>query len=164
MDGIRGKIFFDKNINGIMDAGEAYNEVPNVGITGITATLTGAGISLVNLTVNPDGSFSTQNTAGGASFYLKVGSYTLTINNPRTDLQFFTSKTSATASNNTGGVDKWFMDIPQSDINAQNTQAVYNFSITSASGLNMKMVGAGLRTARSWIPVNHNIGGGGGMR
>lgn len=132
--GVIGKVFDDKNKNGIMDTGEAYDNTDG----NITAILTGTTIQPVTLTVAADGSISTP-----AGYGLRVGKYTVNVTNGDNVMEF-----SPTSADVDGGkrsdASAWLMDIQQADINAARTSGTFTFSVTKGSSLNEEYVGVGL--------------------
>jgi uncharacterized repeat protein (TIGR02543 family) len=153
MAGVKGMVFNDKNTNGILDAGESYDAVTDP-LTQTHATLTGSN-GLLNITINADGSFSSL-TTGGTPYYLKAGSYTLTVYDDNTQ-GGFTPTTSATASVNVGTtttpIYNWYMDIEQPNIAFSQVSAIYSFSVYDgmdgihAATLSTQLVGVGLHDA-----------------
>ena len=157
MSGVEGLFFYDKNVNGTLDAGEDYTD--NMPVTAFTATLMGPGIATsLPMNINPDGSFKSLN-ADNSTFYLSVGAYTITINNARPDLYHFTTfypdtRSSFDASNNP----VWMNDIPLSLIPTDNASITFTFTVTAQSTIT-QLVGIGLKGVPTYILVNPHVGG-----
>jgi len=154
--GVQGLFFKDLNNNGILDAGENYivaSPVP----AGFTATLTGTGlIAPLVMTINPDGSFRSLN-ADGSVYYLTQGDYTVTLTNSNPGLYHFSPvypaiRSRFDASNNP----VWMNDIMFSLVKADNSQAVYNFSV-GANSAAAQLVGVAIKAPPAFIRVNPNV-------
>jgi hypothetical protein len=146
MAGVKGKIFNDKDSDGILDAGENFTNLDHVSATLTSQTGT---ISLLNIVVNPDGSFASLSSNGLTPYYLKVGEYTLTIFDESIQ-RGFTTTTSGTRSNTTGvggsAVDHWYMDVPQGNVSNTHVSATFNFTVSNTT-LSTELVGVGLHDA-----------------
>ncbi|MDR0875859.1 MAG: InlB B-repeat-containing protein [Clostridiales Family XIII bacterium] len=151
--GVKGMVFDDKDLDGVMDTGEAFNAGSNPALTQMRGTLTSptGTISLLNIVVNADGSFASLNS-GGTPYYLKAGNYVLTIYNETsgTNTKGFTTTTSGTRSVNLGDNItpdyRWYMDIAQADVPASHASATYRFTVSSGT-LQTQLVGVGLHDA-----------------
>ncbi|MDR0854564.1 MAG: InlB B-repeat-containing protein [Clostridiales Family XIII bacterium] len=145
VEGIRGKIFDDKNADGIKAAtGEDF-----AALSSVRATLTSStgAISAINVKVDADGTIQPL-TSAGDPYYLKMGTYTLTIYDENTQ-RGFTTTTPTTPSSTTGGgspVDTWYMDIAQANVASSHASASYTFEIDETD-IEQKLVGVGLKDA-----------------
>ncbi|MDR1738672.1 MAG: IgGFc-binding protein [Candidatus Symbiothrix sp.] len=161
MSGIRGKVFFDSCLDGAMCSDEEYDTGTLGALTGMRAILTGSTMSSpLNIVINSDGSFRSLNSDGQV-YYLKVGSYLLTIYNDDYTTRHFTTKTSPIASYHTGapypaGEDYWYMDIQQGNISSNHAVATYPFNV-SPPDVTTRFVGVGLKLPQNYIAVNPHI-------
>ncbi|MFV0362877.1 MAG: InlB B-repeat-containing protein [Suipraeoptans sp.] len=139
--GVIGQLFNDINMNGVMDAGEDYDNSDGK----ISAFLSGTGLTGMNITINADGSFESL-TENESPYFIKAGTYTLRINNGANDLIGFTNTTSATRSNSpdSGVTVDWYMDIAQADMATNQSTAEYTFTVSAGSALSAEYVGVGL--------------------
>jgi len=157
MSGVEGLFFKDSIANGVLDAGENYTgNMPN---TAFTATLMGPGIA-TSLTMNIDsnGSFKSLNP-DNSTFYLSVGTYTVTINNSRPDLYHFTTFYPDTRSYfDTNSNPVWMNDIPLSLIRSDNTSATFTFTVTPLTTIT-QLLGIGLKDTPKYIPINPQLRG-----
>ena len=128
--GILGRIFNDKNANGVMDTGEEY---ANTGGE-VSAILEGTTISPIKLSMQADGTFATPK-----GYYLKVGDYTVTIANGD-ETMGFTAVTSPDQSDN----GEWRMDILQDKIAGNQRSAVFEFTVMGEGNLEEEYIGVGL--------------------
>lgn len=140
LSGIEGMLFNDIDVDGVKAAaGEIFDNTAK----NITAVLTGTTISPLNLTMLPDGSFKTLN-ANGTQYFLKTGTYTVTLYNGTSGAYGFTPTTSTTASDETG----WRMDVLQASIAANHATATYTFTVDSTMRTDMTLyLGVGLRAS-----------------
>jgi uncharacterized repeat protein (TIGR02543 family) len=149
MAGVKGIAFYDADADGIMDADEDFDGSVVSALTGTRATLTGSGIPLLNITVNPDGTFASLDADGTTPYYLKAGTYTLTFYDDNAQ-RGFTTETGATRSNTTGtgpsAVDHWYMDIDQANVAGTHASATFTFTVSSST-LSTQLVGVGLKNA-----------------
>ncbi|MDR0854178.1 MAG: InlB B-repeat-containing protein [Clostridiales Family XIII bacterium] len=137
--GVIGNVFNDLDVDGIKDAGESFT-----GLSGVSATLAGDTISLLNIDVEDNGDFASL-TSGGTPYYLKAGDYTLTIYND--DVQRgFTPNTPSDRSSGSSPDYDWHMDILQSNISTSHASATYEFTVGSSSP-QTQLAGVGLKAA-----------------
>ena len=158
MSGVEGSFFKDGNVNGVLDASENYTgDMP---VTAFTASLTGPGIATaLMMNINSDGLFKSLNADNITTFYLREGTYTVTIINSRPDLYHFTTYYPDTRSAFDASTNPvWMNDIPPSLIRTDNTAATFTFTVTSQSTIT-QLVGIGLKGVPTHITVNPQVGG-----
>ena len=156
MSGVRGMFFNDANLNGVLDAGENYTTASPVP-AGFTATLSGPGITgSMNMVINPDGSFQSMDPEGGI-YYLGAGVFTVTFTNDNPSKYHFTTALPANRSYfDAGNNPVWYNDIPVYLIRTDNTQATFNFTVSSLSTAT-QLIGVGLKAVPTFIPVNPQV-------
>ncbi|MCL2338053.1 MAG: S-layer homology domain-containing protein, partial [Firmicutes bacterium] len=144
--GIQGMLFFDANNNGSKDNDpkeQFDNSAPST--AGVTALLTGANITPLYLTMNPDGSFS-------SPYVLKPGAYTVTFTN-NTPGYLFTANTPSLRSDG----ENWRMDVRQADIAADQRSCTYTFTVDANNSSITTYIGLGLRTTQSDLSYSYKV-------
>ena len=157
--GVIGKFFFDANLNGAMDTGEAYTAAMPMP-AGFTAALSGAGITdSLLMTIDAEGNFRSLNS-DSSIVTLMPGNYTVKFTNASPTIHHFSNVTPATRSylDSLLNIYVWYHDIQQGSILRDNTKATFNFQVKSTD-LNTQLIGVALKNAPRFIPVNPQVRG-----
>lgn len=156
MSGVEGKFFRDTDRDGILDPGEEYSTASPVP-AGYAVSLSGTGITgSLPMAVDAPGNFRSLN-GDGQIYYLRQGSYTVTVTNSDPASWHITDITPSTRSYfDDSNNPVWFSDIPQGLIRDDNTHATFTFSVGALSTAT-QLVGVGIKVLQRYIPVNPHV-------
>ncbi|GAB6123704.1 hypothetical protein [Dysgonomonas termitidis] len=155
MAGVLGKFFYDENRNGKLDAGEDNSTFLSQFTGSYKTMLLGTGIiGSPEMEIVGDGTF--RSVAGNLYYFLREGNYTVRITNSDPSKWHITDVTPGTRSELVNNTPVWVNDIPQRQIEPDNTQAVFTFTVDENS-INLQLVGIGIKAPPKVIPINPHI-------